>query len=137
MAFVDKISLSKDRPQLTSAHFFLFSLIAIMFKYTPVSDAVQCKHRVRDIGRYVRVFYQDPDPILKGYTHVPCMLTEKFAGFAQEIKDFQVRPDDIYIMSYPKTGTTLMSELVTAILCEMDFEELEKSPLLLRSPFLE
>lgn len=108
-----------------------------MFEYTPVSDAVQRRQRVRDHPHNVRVLYQDPDPILKDLTPAPCFLTEKYAGFAKAIKDFPVRPDDIYIISYPKTGTTLMSELVTAMLCGMDFEKLEKSSLMIRSPYLE
>lgn len=108
-----------------------------MFQYTSVSDEVQRRQRVRDHPNYVKVLYNDPDPILKDYSPTPCFVTEKYRNFDQAIKNFPVRDDDIYVISYPKTGTTLMSELVTVMRSGMDFEKLEETSLMMRSPYLE
>lgn len=108
-----------------------------MFEYTTVSEEVQNKRRVRDHPPYVKVLYKDPDPVIQNYTPNPCFLTEKYRQFDQEIKNFSVRSDDIYIISYPKTGTTLLSELVTVLLGGMNFDQIEQTSLMQRSPYLE
>ena len=60
--------------------------------------------------------------------------------FAQElahrIYNFELREDDIFILSYPKTGTTWTIELVWTILNDVDIEK-TKVPQMIRSPFLE
>lgn len=108
-----------------------------MWEYSEVADYVQEKQKVRDIDKYVKVIYKDPHPILEDHKPKPCFVTERYKGFAKTIKDFQIRKDDIWIMSYPKTGTTLMTELVTVLLSGMDFTKLEETSLFLRSPYLE
>lgn len=108
-----------------------------MLEYSEVADYVQEKQKVRDIDKYVKVIYKDPHPILENHKPQPCYVTERYKGFAKTIKDFQIRKDDIWIMSYPKTGTTLMTELVTVLLSGMDFTKLEETSLFLRSPYLE
>lgn len=108
-----------------------------MFEYTPVSAEVQEKQKMRDFPGYVKVFYNDPAPVLADFNPEPCFVNERYKGFDRAIKDYPVYKDDIWIISYPKTGTTLMSELVTVLLSEMDFTKLEETPLLQRIPYLE
>lgn len=115
----------------------IFSAFPAMFEYTSIAEEVQKRQRVRDHPNYVKVLYKDPDPILKNYKPEPCFLTERYKGHDQKIKEFQVRHDDIYIISYPKTGTTLLSEICTVLLSGMDFEKLEETSLMVRSPYLE
>lgn len=113
------------------------SSVLTMFQYTTVPEDIQRRSRVRDHPRYVNILYDDPDPILKDYSPAPCFLTEKYQNFDKEIKNFKVRSDDVYILSYPKTGTTLLSELITVLVNGMDFQTVEKTSLMLRSPYLE
>lgn len=108
-----------------------------MFQYTSVPEEVQQKRRVRDHPPYVKVLYHDPDPILEKYQPEPCFLTTRYADYDRAIKNFPVRKDDIYIITFPKTGTTLMSELISVLLSGMDFEKIERQSLMLRSPYLE
>ena len=54
----------------------------------------------------------------------------------ERISNFQLRDDDIFIMSYPKTGTTWTIELVWTLINEVDIEK-TKVPQMIRSPFLE
>ena len=57
---------------------------------------------------------------------------------AEKIWNFIPRKDDIWIVTYPKCGTTLTQELVWQIVnnVQLDSEE-SKKQLYLRSPFLE
>ena len=43
------------------------------------------------------------------------MLPSNFEKFAQRIWNFTVRKDDIWIITYPKCGTTLTQEIVWQI----------------------
>lgn len=108
-----------------------------MFEYTPVSHEVKVKQRCRVFPNYVRVLYRDPDPLLKDVIPEPALVTERYKSFDMAIKNFSIRKDDIWIMSYPKTGTTLLSELITVLLSGMNFEKLERTSLNVRSPYLE
>merc|ERR1712150_15784 len=55
---------------------------------------------------------------------------------ADTILNFEVRPDDVWIITYPKCGTTWTQEIVWNIINDMN-EELGQLPLFARSPFLE
>lgn len=54
-----------------------------------------------------------------------------------EIDKFQARPDDVYVVSFPKTGTTWVQEIVYLIANNLDFETAESLTLETRFPFLE
>lgn len=58
-------------------------------------------------------------------------------SLAKSIYDFELRPDDIWINTFPKCGTTWTQEMVWQIVNGCKFEEGKKIPLWLRSPFLE
>jgi len=55
---------------------------------------------------------------------------------AERISSFQLREDDIFIVSYPKTGTTWTIELVWTLINDVDIEK-TKIAQMIRSPFLE
>ncbi|XP_070558506.1 sulfotransferase 1C4-like [Ptychodera flava] len=53
------------------------------------------------------------------------------------VKNFTVRKDDVYIVTYPKSGTTWTQEIASLIRGSDDIEETDKLPLGMRIPFLE
>ncbi|XP_049944053.1 luciferin sulfotransferase-like [Schistocerca serialis cubense] len=62
------------------------------------------------------------------------------AGFMDDlpkILDFQVRPDDVWVVTFPKCGTTWSQELVWLLMNDLDFDQAKKVPLIDRFPFLE
>merc|ERR1712243_91027 len=65
------------------------------------------------------------------------VMPRKFAGDIEDkIRNFELREDDIWIVTYPKCGTTWTQELVWMLVNDVDIEK-GKVPLSHRSPFLE
>ncbi|XP_076240817.1 luciferin sulfotransferase [Calliopsis andreniformis] len=73
----------------------------------------------------------------KGYVTVNGVcLPERYEKFARAIEDFEVRDDDIWVCSFPKTGTTWTQEMIWCIANDLNFEG-AKVLLPARFPFLE
>lgn len=66
----------------------------------------------------------------------PCVLTSRYSKFADKIRSFEIYSDDIWVLSYPKTGTTWTQEMVWLICNNLDYKGAE---ILLdtRFPFIE
>ena len=63
---------------------------------------------------------------------MPRMFEEKL----KRIKNFKLREDDIWIVTYPKCGTTWTQELVWTLANDVDLEK-AKMPLYIRSPWID
>ena len=64
------------------------------------------------------------------------LMPRYYQSIAERVLNFEVRPDDIWIITYPKCGTTWTQEIVWHIMNDVN-KELGKLPLFARSPFLE
>lgn len=61
----------------------------------------------------------------------------KYRGTAQNYWDFQARTDDVWVASFPRSGTTWTQELVWMIANDLNYAEAARHPLTKRSPFFE
>ncbi|KAK6620455.1 hypothetical protein RUM44_006856 [Polyplax serrata] len=66
-----------------------------------------------------------------------CVLTYNFKNNFSKVRDFEVFPDDVWIVTYPKCGTTWTQEMVWLLKNNLDFETAKSTHLRERSPFLE
>lgn len=66
-----------------------------------------------------------------------CVMTEEYLKYAERIHNFTVRPDDVWIITFPKCGTTWTQEMVWLIDHDLDFEAANAKDVLDRSAFLE
>jgi hypothetical protein len=67
-----------------------------------------------------------------------CVLIKKYQEFcAERVKNFKVYKDDLWVLSFPKCGTTWTIEMVWLINNNMDFETAKKIKADDRVPFLE
>lgn len=84
---------------------------------------------------------------LSNYEHIP-NLSKYNAGPVYKYKhdsleilelvlNFKVFEDDVWIITYPKCGTTWTQEMVWLLMNNMDFERAKSIDLEVRSPFLE
>ena len=51
-----------------------------------------------------------------------CVIDPKYIKRFNSYKNFSIRPDDIFILGYPRSGTTRLQELVWIIANDFDFE---------------
>lgn len=64
-------------------------------------------------------------------------LIKYFAEALGPLESFEAWPDDLLISTYPKSGTTWVSEILDLIYQEGDLEKCQRAPVFLRVPFLE
>lgn len=59
-------------------------------------------------------------PFAKDTQFEPCLIQARFREFADQIRNFEVRSDDVWIMSYPKTGSTWVENIIWQLKNGMD-----------------
>ncbi|KAM5227208.1 sulfotransferase 1A1-like [Ctenodactylus gundi] len=64
-------------------------------------------------------------------------LIKYFAEAVESLHSFQAWPDDLLISTYPKSGTTWVSEILDMIYQGCDPEKCHRAPIYVRVPFLE
>lgn len=61
----------------------------------------------------------------------------KYKVQAELYYNFEARPDDVWITTVPRSGTTWTQELIWLLANGLDFEKAQQRPLTERFPFLE
>lgn len=64
-------------------------------------------------------------------------LPRNFTNYHEQIINFEVRSDDVWLVSFPKCGTTWTQEMLWLIGNDCDFEKAKSIQLYARFPFLE
>ncbi|XP_071445164.1 luciferin sulfotransferase-like [Hetaerina americana] len=74
----------------------------------------------------------------KGYANKKgIILPSYYKNFEPRIRNTEVKEDDVWVVSYPKTGTTWSQEMVWLIANELNFDKAKSVILPERFPFLE
>ncbi|XP_058831220.1 luciferin sulfotransferase-like [Topomyia yanbarensis] len=66
-----------------------------------------------------------------------CCLNKRFKALADRIKNMDVRLDDVWLITYPKSGTTWCQEMIWLICNNLDYEKANNVQLTDRFPFME
>ncbi|XP_038065349.1 sulfotransferase 1A3-like [Patiria miniata] len=64
-------------------------------------------------------------------------LNSNIHKIMDELRSFEVRADDCWIVTYPKAGTTWVQEIMSAVMHDGNLEEVSKSHSMLRVPYFE
>ncbi|CAL8122462.1 unnamed protein product [Orchesella dallaii] len=67
---------------------------------------------------------------------IKACFARNYVRYYERIRDFQTQPDDIWVSSFPKCGTTWTQEMVYCIATDLDFEA-AKTGLQKRFPYFE
>lgn len=65
------------------------------------------------------------------------ILPTSYADFADQIYNFEARPDDVFICTFPRSGTTWTQEMIWLISNNLDYEKALNVQQFERFPFLE
>lgn len=111
------------------------------FEFTEIDDPVYratCVERGQEDYVLVRPTDSSSVPItLPNWTPEPCCLNKKFTQYAELIKNYEVRPDDVWLVTYPKSGTTWCQEMVWLVCNDLDYEKARNVSLSKRFPFID
>ncbi|XP_066994281.2 luciferin sulfotransferase [Anabrus simplex] len=66
-----------------------------------------------------------------------CLLPAPYTDHVQKLKNFEVREDDVWIVTFPKCGTTWSQEMIWLLIHDLDYEGAKAQVLLKRSPYVE
>lgn len=74
----------------------------------------------------------DQFPFPLDFTFPPCFLPKKYLRLHDRIQNFKVRPDDVWVLSFPKSGTTWTMNIVMQLMNNIDlstefFDERQRS----------
>ncbi|KAG8261490.1 hypothetical protein J6590_070895 [Homalodisca vitripennis] len=99
-------------------------------EFTPMTD---------DLSEELRVSCKPGLMPMAGVTVSPsgCAMPEEYELYAERLHNFEVYEDDVWVISYPKCGTTWTQEMVWLIGNNCDFDAASDRLLLQRFPFLE
>ncbi|GAB0097110.1 hypothetical protein DMENIID0001_127090 [Sergentomyia squamirostris] len=67
----------------------------------------------------------------------PLFMPIFYKEIAQRIEDFEVRSDDVWVVTYAKCGTTWTQEMVWLLMNDCDYKAAEETKLQVRFPFIE
>ncbi|KAF2883128.1 hypothetical protein ILUMI_23045 [Ignelater luminosus] len=71
------------------------------------------------------------------YNPGKCVMPPQFAEIAQQISSFKVRKDDVWMISFPRAGSTWCQEMVWLIGNDLDFASAKQYIQQIRAPVLE
>lgn len=60
-----------------------------------------------------------------------------YTKHAEQLYNIQARPDDIFVCTHPRSGTTLIQEMAWILAYDLDYERAQRESLLKRSLQLE
>jgi hypothetical protein len=66
-----------------------------------------------------------------------CVMPKSFVDKIEKLKNMEVYEDDVWIVTFPKCGTTWAQEMIWMIGNDLDYETSAKTSLDERFPFLE
>lgn len=98
------------------------------------------KH-LKDEGTYLKIFSKEepiaPLIIPEDWKQRYCSLAASFTSVLDNVYNFEVREDDVWIVTSTKCGTTWTQEMTWLILNNLDYTKAKTVDLTIRSPFLE
>jgi hypothetical protein len=102
-----------------------------MFDYRKLSDKVIDKVVTPATHSYVEI--SD-----KNNPNDHCVIMQKYIDLcAEKIKNFEVYEDDVWVVTYPKCGTTWTLVMVWLLNNNLNYEAAQNTKLAQRFPFIE
>ncbi|XP_001863521.2 sulfotransferase family cytosolic 1B member 1 [Culex quinquefasciatus] len=65
------------------------------------------------------------------------MMPSRFRDIGEDILELAIRPDDVWVLSYPRTGSTWAQEMIWLLGNKLDYESARQNVQQVRTPLLE
>lgn len=88
----------------------------------PVKPKTDCNYKFGESFVHVSPVELPDIPVAKVWKTKPSFLMAKFATISEDIASFEVRPDDIWVVTFPKCGTTWTQEMVRLLHTDLDYD---------------
>lgn len=95
----------------------------------PVQPKTDCYYHKGNSFIHVSPVELPNIPLAKVWKEAPYFMNAKYAEIADRIANFQVRSDDVWVVSFPKCGTTWAQEMVRMLQIDLDYDKAAKVPL--------
>lgn len=105
-----------------------------------ISDEINTEYNKQSINwKISKLKWKNPPVTPLGTDHIykGVCLPAQYKAFAHKIRTFAIRPDDVFVLGYPKSGTTWTQEMVWLINNNCDFKKALKVSQMFRFPLLE
>lgn len=76
-------------------------------------------------------------PLGPNWHFEPCFLPSKYKSFTDKLENFEVFPDDVWSVSFPKSGSTWTQEMLWLLANNLDYATAQSIRLMDRYPFVE
>lgn len=125
-----------------SKHFFFSSQLTVLLKM-PVcfKDVIGLTKKSEYLFATKFVYaYPVPNPktpLGPDYKFEPCFLPVKCKKFLEQIENFKVLKDDVWGVSFAKTGSTWSQEMIWLMNNDLDYVTAKEKQLFARFPFFE
>nr|XP_026501551.1 sulfotransferase 1A1-like [Vanessa tameamea] len=112
-----------------------------IFHQTMVKQRKEFPHKIEDVDpKLAEELMKHYTGELTGFVRVGpkgYFFPHKYKECAAEFYNMSVKPDDIFINTFPRSGTTWTQEMIWLLQNNLDFEKAKNTPLALRYPFLD
>lgn len=109
------------------------------FEYLEIKDPEYLQHHIEN-GEldYLLVKKKSSEDVpMESWDPPAYCFTDRFKNYEDDLSNFNVKPDDIWVASYPKSGTTWCQEMVWLICNNFNYDMAKSQSLRTRFPFLE
>ena len=133
MHFIDK-TRNKEFSILANFIAKMFNCELIDNEFIKPVDCPGCEKHYQMSCKIVPEYLRKCDLKLENRSFV---MIEKYFPLAERIRNLAIYEDDVWVISYPKCGTTWCQEMVWLLNNNLDFEKAKKIEQIDRFPFLE
>lgn len=101
------------------------------------SSLIKCEYKGAENFVYAYPERTPTTPLGPNWHFKPCFLPSKYKHFKETLANFEVFPDDVWSISFPKSGSTWTQEMLWLLANNLDYATAESVRLMDRYPFVE